>query len=119
MRFGTTWRADGLLREGVILSHWRGQRWKRCRHGACYLWRHLYDAWFGNVRLPDQPPLTPTAISRSDARQAINKRSTNAMRPRFKGTTMKAEFMLLAIYNKLRLNLKKVCSAIAMSVKTA
>jgi hypothetical protein len=34
MRFGTTGCADGLLREGVILSHWRGQRWKRCPRGA-------------------------------------------------------------------------------------
>jgi hypothetical protein len=41
MRFGTTWRADGLLREGVILSHWRGQRWKRCRHVAYGLWRQF------------------------------------------------------------------------------
>jgi hypothetical protein len=41
MRFGTTWRADGLLREGVILSHWRGQRWKRCRRAAWSLWRQF------------------------------------------------------------------------------
>jgi hypothetical protein len=29
------------------------------------------------------------------------------------------EFMLLAIYNKPRLNLREVCSAIGMSIKTA
>lgn len=32
---------------------------------------------------------------------------------------MQTEFMLLAIYNKPRLNLKEVCSAIGMSLKTA
>jgi hypothetical protein len=32
---------------------------------------------------------------------------------------MNTEFMLLAIYNKPRLNLKEVCSAIGMSIKTA
>jgi hypothetical protein len=31
----------------------------------------------------------------------------------------KTEFMLLAIYNKPRLNLKEVCDAIGMSMKTA
>jgi len=33
--------------------------------------------------------------------------------------TMQTEFMLLAIYNKPRLNLKEVCEAIGMSMKTA
>jgi hypothetical protein len=32
---------------------------------------------------------------------------------------MQTEFMLLAIYNKPRLNLQEVCSAIGMSIKTA
>jgi hypothetical protein len=32
---------------------------------------------------------------------------------------MQTEFMLLAIYNKPRLNLKEVCEAIGMSMKTA
>jgi len=32
---------------------------------------------------------------------------------------MNTEFMLLAIYNKPRLSLKEVCSAIGMSIKTA
>lgn len=32
---------------------------------------------------------------------------------------MNTEFMLLAIYNKPRLNLKEVCAAIGMSLKTA
>jgi hypothetical protein len=32
---------------------------------------------------------------------------------------MNTEFMLLAIYNKPRLNLQEVCSAIGMSIKTA
>jgi hypothetical protein len=35
------------------------------------------------------------------------------------GTAMNTEFMLLAIYNNPRLNLKEVCSAIGMSIKTA
>lgn len=34
------------------------------------------------------------------------------------GRAMNTEFMLLAIYNKPRLNLKEVCSAIGMSLKT-
>lgn len=32
---------------------------------------------------------------------------------------MNTEFMLLAVYNKPRLTLKEVCSAIGMSLKTA
>lgn len=32
---------------------------------------------------------------------------------------MNTEFMLLAVYNKPRLSLKEVCSAIGMSIKTA
>jgi len=32
---------------------------------------------------------------------------------------MQTEFMLLAIYNKPRLNLKEVCEAIGISMKTA
>jgi hypothetical protein len=32
---------------------------------------------------------------------------------------MQTEFMLLAIYNKPRMNLKEVCEAIGMSMKTA
>lgn len=32
---------------------------------------------------------------------------------------MNTEFMLLAVYNKPRLTLKEVCSAIGMSIKTA
>jgi hypothetical protein len=119
MRFGTTWRADGLLREGVILSHWRGSDGSVVAMGLATCGDICTALGSEMSGCRTSPPLTPTAISRSDARQAINKRSTNAMRPRFKGTTIKAEFMLLAIYNKLRLNLKKVCSAIAMSVKTA
>lgn len=34
-------------------------------------------------------------------------------------SNMQTEFMLLAIYNKPRLNLKEVCEAIGMSMKTA
>jgi hypothetical protein len=49
----------------------------------------------------------------------FNKHLTNALRPRLKGTAMQTEFMLLAIYNKPRLNLQEVCSAIGMSIKTA
>jgi hypothetical protein len=32
---------------------------------------------------------------------------------------MQAEFMLLAIYNKSRLNLREVCGAIGILIKTA